>query len=51
MLVFVSGGGLRIAVKADRRPDTAGIPLPVRFLESEDILYITVSAERAGDAT
>ena len=50
MVVFVSGGGLRIAAKANRRPDAAEIPLPVRFQESEGILYITVSAERAGDA-
>lgn len=50
MMVSVNGSGLRIAVKADRRPDAAEIPLPVRFLESEDVLYITVSAERTGDA-
>lgn len=50
MMVSVSEAGLRISVKADRRPDAAEIPLPVRFLESEDILYIRVSAERAGDA-
>ena len=49
MMVSVSGSGLRISAKADRCPDAAEIPLPVRFLESEDILYITVSAERAGD--
>ena len=51
MLVFVSGGGLRISAKAERRPDASEIPLPVRFLESDGILYITVSAERAGDVT
>jgi hypothetical protein len=50
MMVSVTGGGLRIAAKTDRRPDASEISLPVRFLESEDILYITVSAERAGDA-
>ena len=50
MMVSVNGSGLRIAVKTDRRPDAAEIPLPVRFLESEDVLYITVSAERTGDA-
>ena len=50
MMVSVSGEGLRITAKASRRPDPPQIPLPVSFLESEDILYITVSAERAGDA-
>ena len=49
MMVSLSGSGLRLAVKADRRPDTAEIRLPVIFRESEDILYITVSAQREGD--
>ena len=48
MMVSLSRDGLRIAVKAGRRPDTALVPLPVRFLESEDILYIIVST-REGD--
>lgn len=51
MMVSLSGRGLRISAKTDRCPETSEIRLPVRFLESEGILYITVSAERAGDAT
>lgn len=50
MMVSLSGRGLRISAKTDRRPETSEIRLPVRCLESEGILYITVSAERAGDA-
>ena len=39
---------LRLAAETDALPDTEGISLPVRFLKSEDILYVDILAVKDG---
>ena len=45
-----NGTHLRLAAETDALPDTGEIALPVSFLESDDVLYIDVSAGEDGDA-
>lgn len=42
--------GLRLAAEMDGLPDTEGIPLPVRFYRSEEILYMEIPAGKGGEA-
>lgn len=43
LMVSWNSNGLCLAAETDKIPDTQGIPLPVSFRSSEDILYMDIS--------
>ena len=50
LMVAFKQEGLYLAAKTDQVPDTAGIPLPVYFHESDGILYMDIAQRKGGAA-
>ena len=49
-MVSWNGEALRLAAETNLHPVTEGIMLPVRFLESEDILYMDIASGKEATA-
>ena len=50
LMVSWNGEALRLAAETNLHPVTEGIMLPVRFLESEDILYMDIASGKEATA-
>ena len=50
LMVSWNGKGLRLAAETDCAPDAEGLPLPVEFRGSEDVLFMDIFPGEDGEA-